>query len=134
MGSVSAYYHRQAGTENDWPTYLDKNDEFLEYLRQVKLEKHVLSNSSPQLLEQLKPWFVPPFESMIASRSVGMSKREPKLYTQVCQQLTAAPNQTIFVDDRADNCQAAEAAGLTVVQFVSTQQGTSELVKLLYHT
>ena len=49
---------------------------------------------------------------MIVSCEVGCCKPDPAIYRLCIDQLGHPAAQTLFVDDRAENLEAAEAAGL----------------------
>jgi epoxide hydrolase-like predicted phosphatase len=57
------------------------------------------------------------FEVVVDSSHVGMRKPEPAIYLLTCAQLDVEPSEAVFVDDNADNCEAAHALGMETVHF-----------------
>jgi HAD superfamily hydrolase (TIGR01509 family) len=47
----------------------------------------------------------------------GVRKPDPAAYQSALARLECAPEDCVFVDDRAQNCQAARAAGMRAVEF-----------------
>jgi FMN phosphatase YigB (HAD superfamily) len=54
----------------------------------------------------------------------------PEIYRLTCEQMGVAPEETLFVDDRAVNVEAAEAGGLQAVQFQTVEQLRAESARL----
>lgn len=52
------------------------------------------------------------FDLVIMSNEVGMAKPDPEIFRLALELLEVAPDQTIFIDDLAENVQAAQALGL----------------------
>jgi putative hydrolase of the HAD superfamily len=57
-------------------------------------------------------------------------KPMPEIYRLTCEQMGVAPEETLFVDDRAVNVEAAEAGGLQAVQFQTVEQLRAESARL----
>jgi HAD superfamily hydrolase (TIGR01509 family) len=70
-------------------------------------------------------------EDVVDSSHVGMRKPERAIYELTCNRLGLAPAETIFVDDNADNIEAARAFGMNVVHFVDPWKALAELDALL---
>lgn len=47
----------------------------------------------------------------------GLRKPDPEAYRSALQVLGCEPRACLFVDDRADNCEAARDAGMTAIRF-----------------
>jgi putative hydrolase of the HAD superfamily len=69
------------------------------------------------------------FELIIDSGWVGMRKPQPEIYHLTIEHLGEGlrPDDCLFVDDNADNVEAARALGLTAVQFHSNEQAIPEI-------
>jgi putative hydrolase of the HAD superfamily len=65
----------------------------------------------------LEDWF----DTVIVSCEVGCCKPDPAIYQLCLDRLGEAAAQTLFVDDRAKNLQAAEAVGLGTLQFTGDE-------------
>ncbi|HEX5616749.1 MAG TPA: HAD-IA family hydrolase [Acidimicrobiia bacterium] len=57
------------------------------------------------------------FEVVVDSSHVGMRKPDREIYELTCSRLGVTPDETIFVDDNADNVAAAAAFGMETVHF-----------------
>jgi FMN phosphatase YigB (HAD superfamily) len=60
------------------------------------------------------------FEVVVLSADVGLIKPEPHIYLHTLDQLGIAAHQAIFVDDRKDNTEGAEACGIRSLVFIDT--------------
>ena len=56
-------------------------------------------------------------EDVVDSSHVGMRKPDLEIYALTCERLGVAPEETVFVDDNADNIAAAREFGMGVVHF-----------------
>ena len=55
------------------------------------------------------------FEVVIDSSEVGMRKPDPRIYELTCARAGAVPDESVFLDDNADNVAAARALGIETV-------------------
>jgi putative hydrolase of the HAD superfamily len=60
-----------------------------------------------------------------------MRKPDPRIYELTCERLGVTPHECVFVDDFANNCEAAAALGMTVVWFQETDDAIAELRRVL---
>jgi putative hydrolase of the HAD superfamily len=92
----------------------------------------MLSNGVPEIIgrvragRRLEDWF----DVVIVSCEVGCCKPDPAIYQLCLEQLGEPAAQTLFVDDRAENLQAAESIGLQTLQFTG-DESVALLRKLL---
>jgi epoxide hydrolase-like predicted phosphatase len=70
-------------------------------------------------------------EEVVDSSDVGMRKPDREIYALTCERLKVAPAEAVFVDDNADNIEAARAFGLHVVHFVEPWPALAELDAIL---
>jgi epoxide hydrolase-like predicted phosphatase len=71
------------------------------------------------------------FDDVVDSAHVGLRKPDPAIYALTCERLGVSATECVFIDDFANNCEAAEAAGMTVVCFQDTDNAIAELRELL---
>ena len=57
----------------------------------------------------------------------GVRKPDPRAYLGPASTLGVDPSVCLFIDDRADNCQAAEKVGMSAIRFQSVSQLRVEL-------
>jgi len=70
-------------------------------------------------------------EDVVDSSHVGMRKPERAIYELTCARLQVAADETVFVDDNADNIAAAHAYGMDTVHFVEPWKALAELDEVL---
>ncbi|MBL7786676.1 MAG: HAD-IA family hydrolase [Chitinophagales bacterium] len=89
----------------------------LQHLRQ----KHIvaaLSNTDPihrRAFWQLYPNEMSLFERIFSSDEIGIRKPAPEAYQIVLQHYGILPQQTVFLDDKAENVAAAEHLGMKAI-------------------
>ena len=50
------------------------------------------------------------------SAEVHLHKPQPEIYRLAAERLEVAPEECVFVDDLRENCEGAEAVGMTAVR------------------
>ena len=71
------------------------------------------------------------FDEIIISAEVGMAKPDPRIYRLALQRLDTVPGEAVFVDDFAENVEAARAVGVIAIHFANPAQVRAELQQLL---
>lgn len=71
--------------------------------------------------------WLPPFDHLTFSCDIGVMKPAAAIYQHALQGVGAAASETLFLDDRPENVEAARALGIHAVQFHSAQQVAAEL-------
>lgn len=71
-----------------------------------------------------------PFETIILSYEVGLAKPDPKIYQLMLSQLGTAAQQSVFVDDKQENIDAALKLRIKGILFQNTQQLIGDLQKV----
>lgn len=78
-----------------------------------------LSNGVPEIMARiradraLEQWF----DTVVVSYEVGLAKPDPRIFELCLARLGAETRETLFVDDRADNVEAAARLGIRTVHF-----------------
>jgi len=67
------------------------------------------------------------FDVIIESSKVGVRKPDPRIYEMVCEQLTVAPSEVVFLDDLGVNLKPAAAMGMTTIKVVDADKAIAEL-------
>lgn len=67
------------------------------------------------------------FHYFINSYHVGAKKPDPKIFLEALKQTNSKPEETIFVDDVAENIAAAKALGINGIQYDTYEQFLNEL-------
>lgn len=67
------------------------------------------------------------FDQLYSSYLLGYTKKEPQAFSLISNQEKVAPNQCLFIDDKASHIQAATSAGFNAYQYFSNQQLMKQL-------
>ena len=71
------------------------------------------------------------FDGVVISGEVGMHKPQPEIFLLGAERAGVAPEQCVFVDDLRENCDGAEAVGMTAVLHRGAETTLPELERLL---
>ncbi|HUX44671.1 MAG TPA: HAD family phosphatase [Terracidiphilus sp.] len=102
---------------------------------QLQLKQHgirtaILSNMGDgihQSMERKFDW-LPRFDVLVWSYQLGMIKPKPEIYLHTLERLGTRPDETLFLDDRLENVEAARALGLVALQFSTVPQLRADLI------
>jgi epoxide hydrolase-like predicted phosphatase len=70
------------------------------------------------------------FDAVVISAEVGMHKPQPEIYRLAAERLEVDPAECVFVDDLRENCEGAEAVGMTAVRHRSAPETIARLAEL----
>jgi putative hydrolase of the HAD superfamily len=71
------------------------------------------------------------FDAVVISGEVGLHKPQPQIFALAAERVELDPSQCVFVDDLRENCEGAEAAGMTAVLHRDTGDTLARLEQLL---
>jgi epoxide hydrolase-like predicted phosphatase len=71
------------------------------------------------------------FDGVVISGDVGMHKPQPEIFLLGAERAGVAPELCVFVDDLRENCEGAEAVGMTAVLHRGADTTLPELERLL---
>jgi epoxide hydrolase-like predicted phosphatase len=71
------------------------------------------------------------FDAIVISGEVGLHKPQPEIYLLAARQLELDPSRCVFVDDLRENCDGAEAVGMTAVLHREVDATVDRLQELL---
>jgi epoxide hydrolase-like predicted phosphatase len=71
------------------------------------------------------------FDTMVISGEVGLHKPEPEIFRLGAERLGVEPAACVFVDDLRENCEGAEAVGMTAILHRGADRTIPELERLL---
>jgi epoxide hydrolase-like predicted phosphatase len=69
------------------------------------------------------------FDDTVISAEVHLHKPQPEIYRLAAKRLEVEPAKCLFVDDLRENCEGAEAVGMTAIRFRDPAQAISELAE-----
>jgi putative hydrolase of the HAD superfamily len=99
-------------------------------LKQRGLLTAILSNMSDNVLENIEREFawIHSFDALVWSFRVGLAKPDPAIYRLILAELGTQPEETLFIDDRRPNVEAARALGIQAIEYSSVDQLREELI------
>jgi epoxide hydrolase-like predicted phosphatase len=71
------------------------------------------------------------FDGVVISGEVGLYKPQPEIFRLGAEHVGLEPAQCVFVDDLRENCEGAEAVGMTAVLHRGTEASLERLEELL---
>jgi putative hydrolase of the HAD superfamily len=82
------------------------------------------------VLENIQREFdwLPRFDVLVWSFQLRMAKPDPAIYHHTLQQLGTRAEDTLFIDDRLENIEAAEALGIRAIQFSTIDRLRADLL------
>ena len=90
----------------------------------------LLTNSDGQFTSVLRDCGVyQPFDPCLISSEIDVRKPDLKAYELLLLKLNLPAGEVIFIDDRAENIEAAKKLGLDGILFKSHQQLEKELIQ-----
>ena len=116
----------------DIAIWMRTNPVMMEWVRTLKsrgLKIAVLSNMPVEIsryIRQYAPWFRD-FDYVCFSAEVQLAKPDAAIFHACLKVLRSRPEECLFIDDRAENVEAAQALGLQALNFVSVQELAAEV-------
>ena len=106
--------------------------EFAGAVSRSHLAAAIVSNSPPEITDRFRsyPWMAG-FDRLIFSSEVGLVKPEPAIFERVMAELGVDPGDSVFVDDRAENIEAARALGMRTFLFTTGESMPSDVEAFL---
>ena len=102
---------------------------------QGKLKAHnvrtaILSNMGDSVLENIKREFrwIDNFDVLVWSFQLHLAKPDPAIYRHVLKELATLPEETLFLDDKRINVEAAQALGMKALEFTTVERLRDDLV------
>jgi putative hydrolase of the HAD superfamily len=101
-------------------------------LKERGLKTAVLSNMGDNVHERLVREFewLKQFDALVWSYQLGIAKPDPAIYRCTLERLGVAARETLFVDDKAENVEAARMLGMRAVVFSTAARLREELIKM----
>lgn len=104
-----------------WMQFDEVMWDWIGQLRKARKRVAMLSNMPRELGEALKTTTtrLEVFDQITLSYEVRAAKPEPVIYEHCLEGLDAAPERTLFFDDRIENVHGAELLGMRAIQFLN---------------
>lgn len=99
-------------------------------LKQHGIRTAILSNMGDSVLANIEREFdwLPQFDVLVWSFQHKMAKPEPAIYKIVLDRLGTRPEETLFIDDKITNIDAARALGFVAIQFSTIEKLRDDLI------
>jgi len=113
-----------------WTTMNPETFAWHKQLKEHGLRTGILSNMGDSVLENIKRNFswIEDFDVLIWSYQHRMAKPQPEIYHLLLDQLGTAPEETLFLDDKLENIEAARRLGIRALQFSTVDQLREDLI------
>jgi putative hydrolase of the HAD superfamily len=113
--------------------HIQPDDEMLDALRRARAQgvRTGLISNSMGAGRYDRSVFPELFDGVVISGEEGLHKPEPAIYELGCERVGLAPAECVFVDDLRENCEGAEAVGMTAVLHRGAERTLPRLEELL---
>jgi putative hydrolase of the HAD superfamily len=113
-----------------WTT---QNPAMLAWQRNLKshgVRTAILSNMGDSVLENIKREFrwIDDFDVLVWSFQLHLAKPDPAIYRHVLNELAMLPEETLFLDDKRINVEAAKALGMKALEFTTVDRLRDDLI------
>jgi putative hydrolase of the HAD superfamily len=90
----------------------------------------ILSNMGDSVLASVEREFawIKGFDVLVWSYQLHLAKPDPAIYLQTLQRLGTRPDETLFIDDKRVNVDAAIALGMKAVEFSTVDRLRTDLI------
>ena len=113
-----------------WTTQNGDMLDWQEQLTKCGILTAILSNIGDSVLENMQREFtwLDRFDVLVWSYQLGMAKPDSAIFHHVLKQLGTRPEETILIDDKTINVEAAEAVGMRGLVFTTPAQLRADLI------
>lgn len=134
-GKLNALHKKLSGNSSyNVFEYFELNHELLNFLLELKkrysLALFLFTDGKMHLIPEVRAKLTPVFDSLHGSSELGYKKDDALAYQALIALLKLNPSATVFIDDKAENIEAAKRAELVAIQYVSLEQLRATLNRL----
>ena len=113
-------------------TFDEVLDELIRDLKRAGYRLYVLSNMSREFIDFLRRTEIYGcFDGEVVSCEEGVVKPEPRIYEILLDRFGLDPAETLFIDDRRSNLEAAAAFGIATFHFREPESSCTQLREML---
>ena len=100
-------------------------------LHQRGIRTAILSNMGDTVLANIEREFdwLPRFDVLIWSYQHKMAKPDPAIYQLTLARLCTRPEETLFIDDKMQNIEAARTLGMRTAHFTTVENLREQLIE-----
>jgi len=113
-----------------WTRYNPRMLAWQQRLKERGLKTAILSNIGDHVLENMKREFtwLNRFDVLVWSYQLEIAKPDPAIYKYALKKLGVAPGEALFLDDKIENIEAAQALGIRSLQFTTVDKLRADLI------
>jgi putative hydrolase of the HAD superfamily len=113
-----------------WSTLNPPMIAWQQQLRAHGLKTAILSNMGDSVHESMITEFgwIQNFDVLVWSYQLHVAKPEPAIYLYTLEKLGTQPEETLFIDDRRVNTDAARALGMRAIEFLTVERLREDLI------
>jgi putative hydrolase of the HAD superfamily len=113
-----------------WTTENPKMVGWQRTLKAAGIRTAILSNMGDTVLENIQRTFrwIEEFDVRVWSFQWHMAKPDPAIYMHALKELGTRPGETLFIDDKRVNVEAARALGMKGVEFTTVERLREDLI------
>jgi putative hydrolase of the HAD superfamily len=126
-------HERRGGLVERMFGHIQPDEEMVEALRRARAQgvRTGLISNSMGAGRYDRSTFPELFDGVVISGDEGMHKPQPAIYELGCERVGLTPSECVFVDDLRENCEGAEAVGMTAVLHRGADRTLPRLEELL---
>ncbi|HEY1275020.1 MAG TPA: HAD family phosphatase [Thermoleophilaceae bacterium] len=124
---------RRAGLVERMFGHIEPDEEMLSAVRRARaarIRTGLISNSMGAATYD-RSTFPELFDGVVISGDEGIHKPQPEIFRLGAERVGLPPRECVFVDDLRENCDGAEAVGMTAVLHRGAERTLPELERLL---
>jgi putative hydrolase of the HAD superfamily len=124
---------RRGGMVDRMFSYVHPDETMVDALRRARAQgvRTGLISNSMGVDRYDRSTFPELFDGVVISGDVGMHKPQPEIFLLGAKRAGLAPEECVFVDDLRQNCEGAEAVGMTAVLHRGAESTLPRLEELL---
>jgi putative hydrolase of the HAD superfamily len=113
-----------------WTTQNEAMLAWQKLLKERGFQTGILSNMGDSVLDNMLQHFawIEDFDVLIWSYQHNLAKPEAAIYELLLARLGTAPEETLFLDDKLENVEAARHLGIQALQFSTIEQLRQDLI------
>ena len=102
----------------------------IDQLKESGIRVGMLSNIDDRYTKLIRDFgFYEPFEPCLLSCEMGLEKPDLKAYELLIETMNLPASEIVFIDDKAENVEAAKKIGIDAIVFESSEQLRTELLQ-----
>lgn len=112
-----------------WSTWNPRMTDWQKQLKAHGFKTGILSNMGDTVLNvlcQTHQW-IADFDVVVWSYELKIAKPDPAIYHAMLERIGSRPEETLFLDDREENIEAARALGMRALLFTTVEQLRADL-------